>query len=77
MARAPRLEFEGALYCLCARRNRREHIFPNEKDCLPFLALLKESIARYEVEVHAYVLLPSHFHLLALTARSNLSRWMH
>jgi REP element-mobilizing transposase RayT len=75
MARALRLEFEGALYHLCARGNRRERIFVDEKDCLRFLALLKESVVRYEVEIHAYVLLPNHFHLLACIPRANLSRW--
>jgi len=77
MARALRLEFEGALYHLCARGNRRERIFGDEKDCRRFLALLGESLGRYEVELHAYVLLPNHFHLLARTRKPNLSRWMH
>src|SRR6266508_3422408 len=77
MARALRLEFEGALYHLCARGNRRERIFADENDCLHFLALLKESVGRYEVEIHAYVLMPNHFHILARTPKANLSRWMH
>jgi len=72
-----RLEFEGALYHLCARGNRRERIFADQEDCLRFLALLKESVGRYQVEIHAYVLLPNHFHLLARTPKANLSRWMH
>jgi putative transposase len=77
MARALRLEFEGALYHVCARGNRRERIFADEKDCWRFLALVRESLRRYEVEVHTYVLLPNHFHLLARTPKANLSRWMH
>jgi putative transposase len=77
MARALRLEFEGALYHVCARGNRRERIFADEKDCLRFVALLKESLGRYQVEIHAYVLLPNHFHFLACTPKANLSRWMH
>lgn len=77
MARTLRLEFEGALYHVCARGNRRERIFADEKDCLRFVALLRESVRRYEVEIHAYVLLPNHFHLLAGTPKANLSRWMH
>jgi putative transposase len=76
MAPALRLEFEGALYHLCARGNRRERIFADEKDCLRFLALLKESLGHYGVEIHAYVLMPNHFHLLARTPKTNLSRWM-
>jgi putative transposase len=77
MARTLRLEFEGALYHLCARGNRRERIFADQKDWRRFVALLKESLGRYQVEIHAYVLLPNHFHLLARTPRANLSRWMH
>ena len=77
MARALRLEFEGALYHVCARGNRRERIFTDEKDCVRFLALVKESLRRYEVDIHGYVLLPNHFHLLARTPKANLSRWMH
>jgi len=56
--------------------NRRERIFTDEKDCRRFLALLGESLGRYEVELHAYVLLPNHFHLPARTIKPNLSRWM-
>jgi putative transposase len=77
MARALRLEFEDALYHLCARGNRRERIFAAEKDYLWFEELLAQSLDRYRVELHAYVLLPNHFHLLARTLKPNLSRWMH
>jgi putative transposase len=65
MARALRVEFEGALYHLCARGNRRECIFAREKDWSDFVELLGRSLERYQVELHAYVLLPSHFHLVA------------
>jgi len=37
----------------------------------------QEPLGRYEVDVHAYVLMPNHFHLLARTPKANLSRWMH
>jgi hypothetical protein len=43
------------------RGNRRERIFADEKDCRRFLALLGESLGRYEVEVHAYVLFAQPF----------------
>src|SRR5438128_2583905 len=77
MARPLRLEFEGAIYHLTARGNRREAIFLDDSDRERFLELVGESVTRYEVEVHAYVLLGNHFHLLARTQRPNLSRWMH
>jgi putative transposase len=77
MARPLRLEFEGAIYHLTARGNRREAIFLDDGDRERFLELVGESVTRYEVEVHGYVLLGNHFHLLARTQRPNLSRWMH
>jgi REP-associated tyrosine transposase len=77
MARGLRLEFEDALYHLCARGNRREQIFVDERDRLRFLQLLGQSVGRFRGEVHAYVLLPNHFHVIARTLEPNLSRWMH
>ena len=74
MARALRLEFEDALYHLCARGNRREQIFAAEKDYQRFEELLAQSLERYQVELHAYILLPNHFHLLARTLRYALWR---
>ncbi len=38
---------------------------------------MAESVERFEVAVHAFVLMGNHFHLLAQTGRANLSRWMH
>ena len=67
MTRALRLAFEDAHYHLCARGNRRERIFVSEKDYARFEQLLAQSLARYQVELHTYVLLRNHFHLLART----------
>jgi REP-associated tyrosine transposase len=77
MARSLRLEFEGAIYHVTARGNRREPIFADDRDRAHFLELVAQSLVRYQVELHAYVLLTNHFHLLARTQRANLSRWMH
>jgi putative transposase len=77
VARPLRIEFEDAIYHITARGNRREQIFDDRKDYERFLALLSQSLGRYRVEVHAFALLPNHFHLLARTLRANLSRWMH
>ena len=40
VARPLRLEFEGALYHLTGRGNRRERIFGDEKDYARFLGLV-------------------------------------
>ena len=77
MARPLRLEFEDAVYHITARGNRRAQIFAGVGDREQFLALLVRSLPRYQGQVHAYVLLGNHFHLLVRTRRANLSRWMH
>jgi len=77
MARPLRVEFEGALYHVTARGNRREAIFASDGDRERFLELLVRALGRFEVELHGFVLLSNHFHLLARTRRANLSRWMH
>ncbi len=77
MARPLRIEYEGALYHLTGRGNRREPIFADEQDCERFLQLLGESLRRYRVVLHAYVLMGNHYHLLAETELANLGRWMH
>lgn len=77
MARPLRIEYEGALYHLTGRGNRRELIFADETDCQRFVQLLEESLKRYRIVLHAYVLMGNHYHLLAETELGNLGRWMH
>ena len=52
-------------------------MFADEKDYVRFVRLLVESLERYNVSLHGYVLMGNHYHLLAETHRANLSRWMH
>jgi putative transposase len=77
MSRAPRIEFEGALYHLMTRGDRREPIFLDDKDRLKFLEYLEQGAERYGVMLHCYVLMGNHFHLVVTTPKPNLSTWMH
>jgi REP element-mobilizing transposase RayT len=77
MARPLRLEFEDAIYHLLGRGNAQQRIVANEGDQFEFLKFLKTSATRFDVLVHAFVLMGNHFHLVAQTRRANLSRWMH
>ena len=77
MARPLRIEFEGALYHVCARGNARAEIFRSDADRARFLQLLKHSADRFAGEVFCFVLMNNHFHLLVQTHQPNLSRWMH
>ena len=74
MARPLRVEFEGAVYHLTSRGNARQRIFADQKDCAKFVQLLRESLQRYDVALHGYVLMGNHYHLIAETRRANLGR---
>jgi len=77
MARMPRVEFDGALYHLLCRGDRREAIFVDERDREIFLATLGEICQRNGWRVHAYILMSNHYHLLVETPKGNLVRGMH
>ena len=77
MARPLRIEVPGGRYHVTARGNERRDIFHDDRDRAHFLALLAELPARLGVAVHAYVLMPNHFHLLLETPEANVSRAGH
>jgi putative transposase len=77
MARPLRVQFEDAIYHLCARGNARQQIFRDERDRARFLSLLSESAYRFEAAILCFVLMGNHFHLVAQSHRPNLRRWMH
>jgi REP element-mobilizing transposase RayT len=76
MARPLRLEFEGAIYHLTSRGDRREPIYEDDADREAFLALLAQALERFEASVFAYCLMGNHYHLVLQTHRPNLSRLM-
>lgn len=77
MARALRVEYEGAIYHVMARGNLRQAIFRSPRDRLRFLDKLEETAERHGLRVYAWTLMTTHYHLLLCTARGNLSRAMH
>lgn len=76
MARPLRLDQAGGWYHLTARGNERRATFRNDRDRLHFLELLDESTVRFAWHLHAYVLMPTHYHLMVKTTQPNLSRAM-
>jgi len=76
MARKPRVDCPGAWHHVMNRGARREAIFQRDDHCLLFLELVGEMVARLGVEVHAYSLIPTHYHLLVRSVHGNLSRAM-
>ncbi|MBM4027711.1 MAG: transposase [Planctomycetes bacterium] len=77
MARAQRIEYEGALYHVTARGNERRAIFLDDADREEFLRRLAESLERFEVQLYLFCLMPNHVHLVVETPRANLGRFMH
>ena len=78
MARKARVEFEGAVYHVLDRGDRREPIFKDDADRRRFLETLAEVCQRTGWRVHAYVLMSNHYHFLLETPEANLvagMRW--
>lgn len=64
MARSLRIEYPGAWYHVTCRGNERRAIFADDDDRRRFLGLLEASSIAAHVEVHVYVLMDNHFHLV-------------
>ena len=76
MARALRIQIAGGFYHVTCRGNERKAIYRDDTDRQVFLDKLQASLTIYQVEIHAYVLMDNHFHLMVRTLRGNLSEFM-
>lgn len=65
MARLPRLTLPGYPHHIIQRGNNRQAIFASDADYQTLLDLLAENAKKFDVAIHAYVLMGNHFHLLA------------
>src|SRR3989441_1204821 len=72
VARKLRVQYPGALYHVMNRGDRREPIFRDDADRQSFLATLGEVCVKTGWQVHAYCLMPNHFHLVVETPQANL-----
>jgi len=64
MARRRRLYVAGLSLHVIQRGNNRMPIFQRDTDYEVFLALLRRGVRQHPVALHAFVLMPNHFHLL-------------
>ena len=76
MSRPLRIEFEGAWYHVMNRGRARQDVFADDTDHETFLETVGEAVERFGAEIHAYCLMPNHYHLLVRTPRGNLGRVM-
>ena len=73
MARPIRVEYVDAVYHVTARGNERKAIYRDDADRQRYVETLDETVERFGVVIHAYCLMPNHYHLLLQTPRANLS----
>ena len=76
MSRPLRIEYPNAYYHVMNRGRARQRIFPDEEYYQTFLATIEEAYQRFSLLVHAYCLMPNHYHLLVSTPEANLGRAM-
>ena len=66
MPRPLRVQYPGATYHAMARGNRGLSVFRDDRDCKRFLQTLEETCDKTGWQIHAYVLMGSHYHLVGL-----------
>jgi putative transposase len=76
MVRPLRIEYPGAWYHVTCRGNERRNIFRDEADRGKFLEILADNVKLYGIELHCYVLMENHFHLLLMTPEADLKKFM-
>jgi len=76
MGRAPRIEYEGAVYHVTNRGNGQEMIYREEADWKAFLGIMGDVASKFGWRIYTYCLMGSHYHLLLETPRPNLSQGM-
>ena len=76
MPRKIRFDYPGAWHHVIHRGARRAPIFKQPEDCYGFLEHVAEAIERFGIELHAYSLMPNHYHLLIRSLHASLSKAM-
>ncbi|MEB0139709.1 MULTISPECIES: transposase [unclassified Undibacterium] len=80
MARLPRLLIPHALHHVMQSSHDGLRLFRDDDDHIVFLASLLQGARHFGIAIHAYVLMPDHFHLLVTpqeaTSLSKLMQWL-
>lgn len=77
MPRKPRFYLSGVPVHAVQRGHSREPVFYEEGDYRAYLGWLREAAVRYHCDIHAYVLMTNHIHLLATPSdREGISRML-
>lgn len=76
MARLPRVCPVGVPQHVIQRGNNRQVCFASEQDFAAYAGWLKEYSKKYQVEIHAWVLMTNHVHLLCTPRTENAVSFM-
>jgi len=77
MARLPRFVIPGQPQHVIQRGNNREVVFVADEDYQYYLSILKDACQKYQCDLHAYVLITNHIHLLITPhAENSISKVM-
>ena len=76
MARALRIEYEGACYHVTSRGNHQSDVFKDDEDRQTFLEVLTGVASNMGWLCHGYCLMDNHYHLIIETPQANLSKGM-
>ncbi len=77
MPRKPRFFLPNIPVHVVIRGNARRVVFAEDADRKAYLSWLKEAAEKYKVDIHAYVLMDNHVHLLLSTEEpSHISKVM-
>jgi REP element-mobilizing transposase RayT len=76
MSRPLRIDYPNAWHHVMNRARRGSNLFVDKADYQQFINLLQETAQLFNVNVAAFCLMPTHYHLMVQTPDANLSRCM-
>ena len=74
MSRPLRIDYPYAWHHVMNRARSGQDLFVDKADYQQFFDLLQETADLFNVNVAAYCLMPTHYHLMLQTPGANLSR---
>lgn len=78
MPRRARSDVSATFYHVMNRSSRSTALFARRREYAAFLHVLREALARHDVELLTYCVMPNHWHLvLRVDGPRELSRFMH
>ena len=76
MSRPKRINLSGCVYHIICRANRDDVVFEDNNDKERFLEYLSDYAEQFDMRIHVYCLMDTHFHLLIESRKPNLSEFM-